>query len=71
MDTVFMNSWNSKTSGPHRLLLNLTDKTILKKSDKYFVSSNLSVCYTWENIKNSYKNNKFEILAPTWHVEFE
>ena len=27
-----MNSENGKTSGPHRLLLNLTDKTNLKKS---------------------------------------
>ena len=26
MDTIFMNSENSKTSDPHRILLNLTDK---------------------------------------------
>ena len=26
MDTIFMNFENSKTSDPHRLLLNLTDK---------------------------------------------
>ena len=35
MDTIFMNSKNSKTSHPHRLLLNLTDKISLKRSDKY------------------------------------
>ena len=35
MDTKFMNSENSKTSGPHRLLLNLNDKINLNKSDKY------------------------------------
>ena len=56
-----MNSKNSKTSDPHRLLLNLTDKVNLKKSDKYVALSNLSIYYTWENIKKSYKNNKFQI----------
>ena len=46
MDTVFMNFKNSKTSDPHRLLLNLTDKINLKGSDKYVVLSNLSIYYT-------------------------
>ena len=31
MDTIFMNSENSKTSDPHRLLLNLSDKMKFKK----------------------------------------
>ena len=35
MDTIFMNSENSKTSNPHRLYLNLSDKINLKRSDKY------------------------------------
>ena len=35
MDTIFMNSKNSGTFDPHRLLLNLTDKINLKRSDKY------------------------------------
>ena len=45
MNTIFMNSENSKTSDPHRLLLNLTDKTDLKRKDKYISSalSNLSI----------------------------
>ena len=38
-----MNSKNSKTSDPHRLLLNLTDKMNLKRSDKYVSLSNLSI----------------------------
>ena len=71
MDTIFMNSENSKTSDPHRLLLNLTDKINLKRSDKYVALSNLSIYYTWKNIKKSYKNNKFKISAPTWNEEFE
>ena len=56
MDTIFMNSENSKTSEPHRVLLNLTDKINLKRSDKYDNLSNLSMYYTQENIKKSYKN---------------
>ena len=71
MDTIFMNSENSKTSAPHRLLLNLSDKINLKRSDKYVALSNLSIYNTWKNIKKSYKNNKFKISAPTWNEEFE
>ena len=55
MDTIFMNSGNSKTSDPHRLLLNLLDKINLKRSDKYVAVSNLSIYCTWKNIKKSYK----------------
>ena len=43
MDSIFMNSKNSKTSDPHRLLLSLSDKINLKRSDKYLVLSNLSI----------------------------
>ena len=43
MDTIFMNYRNSKTSDPHRLLLNLTDKINLKRSDKYVTLLNLSI----------------------------
>ena len=66
-----MNSENSKTSDAHRLLLNLSDKINLKRSDKYVYLSNLSIYYTWKNIKKSYKNNKFKILTPTWNEKFE
>ena len=66
MDTIFMNSENSKTSDPHRLLLNLTDKINLKRSDKYVALSNLSIYYTWKNLyKKSFKDNKFRTSAPT------
>ena len=71
MDTIFMNSENSKTSDPYRQLLNLSDKINLKRSDKYVVLSNLSIYYSWKNIKKSYKNNKFKMSAPTWNEEFE
>ena len=71
MDTIFMNSENSKTSEPHILILKLTDKLDLRRGEKIIALSNLSICYTWKNIKSSYKNNKFKISAPTWNDKFE
>ena len=71
MNTIFKNSKNSKTSKPYILLLNLTDKLVLKRSDKYVALSNLSIYYTWKNIKKSYNNNKFKISASTWDEEIE
>ena len=71
MDTLFMNSESSKTSDPHRLILNLPNKISLKRSDKYVALSNLSIYYAWRNIKKSYKNNKFKISPPTWNKKFE
>ena len=69
MDTIFINSENTKTSDPYRLLLHLTDKINLKRSDKYVALSNLRIYYTRKNIKKSYKNNKFKISTPTWNEE--
>ena len=66
-----MNPENSKTADPHRLLLDLTDKINFKKIDKYVTLSNLTIYYTWKNIKTSYKNNKYKTSAPTWNEEFE
>ena len=66
-----MNSDISKASDPHRLLLNISDKINLKRSDKYVVLSNLSNYNTWKNIKKSRKNNKFKISSQTWNEEFE
>ena len=67
MNTIFMNSENDKISDSHRLLLNLTDKIDLRRKDKCIALSNLSIYYTWKNIKKSYANNKFKISAPTWN----
>ena len=71
MDTTFMNSKNSGTSDPRRLLLNVTDKINLKRSDKYVALSNLSIYYIWKNIKMSCKNNEFKISATTWNKQFK
>ena len=46
MDTIFMNPKKSKTSDPHSLLLNFSEKINLKRSDKYVALSNLSIYYT-------------------------
>ena len=71
MDTTFINSELSKTSDPHRILINLPDKIRLNRSDKFVALSNLSIYYTRKNIKTSYKNNKLKISAPTWNNKFE
>ena len=71
MGTIFMNSENSKTSNPHVLILKRTNKLDLRMDEKVIILSNLSIYYTWKNIKSSYSNNKFKIPAPTWNDEFE
>ena len=71
MGTIFINSRNSKTSDLHRLLLKVLDKINLKRSDTYIALPNLSIYYTWKNIKKSYQDNTFKISAPTWYEEFE
>ena len=71
MDTMFINSWNSKTSEPLIVILKLTDKLDLRRGEKIIALSNLSIYYTWKNIKSSYNNNKFKISAPTWNDKLE
>ena len=71
MDTIFMNSENSRTSEHHVLVLKLTDKLYLRRGQKTVALSSLSIYYTWKNIKSSYNNNKFKISAPTWNEQFE
>ena len=66
-----MNSENSKTSKPHILKLKFTSKLDLRLGEKVIALSNLSIYYTWKNIKSSYNNNQFKVSAPTWNDEFE
>ena len=65
-----MNSENSKTRKTHVLILKLTNKLDLRIGEKIIALSNLSIYYTWRNIKSSY-NNKFKISSPTWNDKFE
>ena len=70
MDTIFMNSENSKTSEYHVLVLKLTDTLDLRRGQKTIALSNLNIYYTWKNVKSLYNNNKFKISTPTWSEEF-
>ena len=71
METIFMNTENSKTNEPHRFRLDLTDKLNLKNPKKNMALANLSIYYTWKNIKTERNNNKFKISAPTWNETFD
>ena len=71
MDTIFMNTENSRTSEQHRFELDLTDKRNLKNPNKNMVLAHLSIYYTWKNIKSEYKTNKFQISAPIWNDAFD
>ena len=71
METVLMNIENSKTNGPYRFRLSLVDKLNLKHPNKNMALADLSVYYTWKNIKSACNNNKFKISAPTWNDTFD
>ena len=66
-----MNTENSKTNEPHRFRLSLADKLNLKNPNKNIALGNLSIYYTWKNIKSAYNNNEFQISAPTWNDTFD
>ena len=71
METFFINSKNSKTNEPNRFKYDLIDKLDLKNPNKNMTLANLSIYYTWKNVKSSYSNNKFKISAPTWNETFD
>ena len=67
METLFMNTENIKTSEPHKIVLNLSQRLDLRSSDKHVALENLSVYYPWKKTVN----NKLKMIAPTWDDEFE
>ena len=67
MNTIFMNSENSKTSKLHFLILKHTNKLDLRIGEKIIALSNLRIYYMQKNIKSSYNNNKFKISVSTWN----
>ena len=71
MDTLFLNSKNSKTYDPHRLLLNLSEKKALKRGDKYVALLNLSIYNTSKNMKKSNKHDRFKTLALKWNEKLK
>ena len=66
-----MNTENSKANEPHRFGLSLVDKRNLKDPNENMALANLSIYYTWKNIKSAYNNKIFKISAPTWNDEFD
>ena len=65
MCNIFMSTKNSKTSDSNRFTLYFTDKIDLK-GNKKIALSDLSIQYTWYNIKEQYNKNKFRLSGPTW-----
>ena len=67
-----MNTENNKTNEPHRFRLSLIHKLWhLKNDNKNMAFANLSIYYTWKNIKSAYKDSKFKVSAPTLIDEFD
>ena len=65
MDTIFINSENSRTFEYHVLALKLANKLDQRKGQKSVALSNFSIFYTWKNIKSSYDSIKFKKSAAT------
>ena len=63
-----MNTLNTNES--NKFMYQFTDKLNLKNSNKTMALANLSIYFTWKNIKSEYNNNKFKISASTWNDEF-
>ena len=71
METFFMNTKNSKTNKSYKFKYDLIDKLDLRNPIKNIALANLSIYYTWKNVKSAYNNNKFKISAPTWNETFD
>ena len=71
MKTIFIDTENSKTNESNKFLYQFTDTFNLKNPNKNIALANLSIYYTWKNIKCKYNNNKFEVSTPTWNDEFD
>ena len=52
METIFMNPENSKTSEPHKFTMDLTYELNLQNPKNNMALPNLSIYYTWKNIKS-------------------
>ena len=71
MEVIFINTENNKTNEPHKFVLNLSQRLYLRSSGNHAAIQNLSVYYTWKNIRNQYKNDKLKIISLAWNDEFE
>ena len=66
-----MKTENNKRNESNKFISQFTDKRNLKTpNNKNIGLVNLSIYYTWKNIKSTYNNNKVKISASTWNDEF-
>ena len=68
MKTIFMSTEHSETNEPYKFLLKLSQRLDLRNSNKHVAFEDLSIFHTW---RKQYKNNKLEIIAPTWNEVLE
>ena len=66
-----MNTENSKTNEPHKCVLNLSQRLDLTSSNKLVVLQYLSNYYTWNNVRQQYKNGKLKNISLMWDDELE
>ena len=66
-----MNTESSMTNESNKFLYKFIDELNLKNPNENMALANLSIYYTWKNMKFEYNNNKFKISAPTWIDEFD
>ena len=71
IEKIFMNTENSKANEFKKFIYYFTDKINVKNPNKNIAFINLSIYYTWKNIKSAYSRNKLKISAPTWNYEFD
>ena len=71
METLLIDTLNSKTDESNRFKYNFSNKLNLKNPNKNMALANLSIYDTWKNIKSEYKNNKFKISDPAWNDTFD
>ena len=64
---ILMSTENSKTNEPHKFVLSLSRRLDFRSSDKHVALQNLSIYYTWKNIRKHYKNNKLKKISATWN----
>ena len=67
MEKISMDTENSKTNKPHKFVLDLPQRLDSKSSAKCVVLQNLSVYYTWKNIRQQHKKNKLKKIIQTWN----
>ena len=65
-----MNTANSKTKHSNKFVYNFTDKINLKNPNKNIALANLSIYYTWKNVKSDYNNNKLKYQHPRGMIHF-